>query len=73
MQVNSKGAHQVRPPLGPYSDARGLIVTRFQVPEGSLDPALHWLENRGLLTADWASDKGRESKFIASRQKGESN
>jgi DNA-binding PadR family transcriptional regulator len=35
-----------------------------QVPQGSLYPALHRLENRGLLTADWnMSDTGRESKF----------
>ena len=35
-----------------------------QVPQGSLYPALHRLENRGLLTADWKmSDTGRESKF----------
>ena len=35
-----------------------------QVPQGSLYPALHRLENRGLLTAAWKmSDTGRESKF----------
>src|SRR5205809_8010689 len=35
-----------------------------QVPQGSLYPALHRLENRGLLTADWkATDTGREAKF----------
>ena len=35
-----------------------------QVPQGSLYPALHRLENRGLLIADWKmSDTGRESKF----------
>ena len=35
-----------------------------QVPQGSLYPALHRLENRGLLTADWKrSETGRESKF----------
>lgn len=35
-----------------------------QVPQGSLYPALHRLENRGLLTADWKmSDTGREAKF----------
>jgi PadR family transcriptional regulator len=35
-----------------------------QVPQGSLYPALHRLENRGLLMADWKlSDTGRESKF----------
>ena len=35
-----------------------------QVPQGSLYPALHRLENRKLLTAEWkTSDTGRESKF----------
>jgi transcriptional regulator len=35
-----------------------------QVPQGSLYPALHRLEHRGLLTAEWKmSDTGRESKF----------
>jgi transcriptional regulator len=35
-----------------------------QVPQGSLYPALHRLERRGLLQADWkATDTGREAKF----------
>src|SRR5580698_8525276 len=35
-----------------------------QVPQGSLYPALHRLENRGLLTADWKdTETGREAKF----------
>jgi PadR family transcriptional regulator PadR len=35
-----------------------------QVQQGSLDPALHRLENRGLLAATWrASDTGRDAKF----------
>jgi len=35
-----------------------------QVPQGSLYPALHRLENRGLLEADWQhTDTGREAKF----------
>ena len=34
-----------------------------QVPQGSLYPALHRLENRGLLAADWKeTDTGREAK-----------
>ena len=42
-----------------------------QVPQGSLYPALHRLENRGLLTADWRlSDTGRESKFYRLTVKG---
>jgi len=36
----------------------------LQVQQGSLYPALHRLENRGLLAADWKeSDTGREAKF----------
>jgi DNA-binding PadR family transcriptional regulator len=35
-----------------------------QVQQGSLYPALHRLENRGMLTAEWMlSDTGREAKF----------
>jgi transcriptional regulator len=35
-----------------------------QTPQGSLYPALHRLENRGLLAAEWkASDTGREAKY----------
>jgi PadR family transcriptional regulator PadR len=44
-----------------------------QVPQGSLYPALHRLENRGLLTADWRmSDTGREAKFYRLTPKGRS-
>jgi PadR family transcriptional regulator PadR len=44
-----------------------------QVPQGSLYPALHRLENRGLLTADWKmSDTGREAKFYRLTPKGRS-
>lgn len=36
----------------------------FQVPEGSLYPALHRLEDRGLLQAKWEeTDSGRDAKF----------
>ena len=42
-----------------------------QVPQGSLYPALHRLEKRGLLTAEWkTSDTGRESKFYRLTPKG---
>src|SRR5260370_36305349 len=35
-----------------------------KVPQGSLYPALHRLESRGLLAADWKeSETGREAKF----------
>src|ERR1700729_1385643 len=42
-----------------------------QVPQGSLYPALHRLENRGLLTADWKSTgTGRDAKFYRLTRKG---
>ena len=47
--------------------SRGVV----QVPEGSLYPALHRLENRGLLTANWKkTDTGREAKFYRLTRKG---
>src|SRR5579864_7856936 len=43
----------------------------FQVQQGSLYPALHRLENRGWLGAEWrATDTGREAKFYALTRKG---
>jgi len=42
-----------------------------QVPQGSLYPALHRIENRGLITADWKdTDTGREAKFYRLTRKG---
>jgi len=42
-----------------------------QVPEGSLYPALHRMENRGLLAADWKkTETGREAKFYRLTRKG---
>ena len=38
----------------------------LQVQQGSLYPALHRLENRGWLDAEWRdSDTGREAKFYS--------
>ncbi|MFZ0333702.1 MAG: PadR family transcriptional regulator [Candidatus Acidiferrales bacterium] len=43
----------------------------FQVQQGSLYPALHRLENRGWLGAEWkATDTGREAKFYSLTKKG---
>jgi PadR family transcriptional regulator, regulatory protein PadR len=48
--------------------SRGVV----QVPEGSLYPALHRLENRGLLASDWKeTETGREAKFYQLTHKGE--
>ena len=47
--------------------SRGVV----QVPQGSLYPALHRLENRGLLEADWQmTETGREAKFYRLTRKG---
>ena len=63
--------------LGPvhgYAIAQRLQqVTRdvVQVPQGSLYPALHRLENRALLAANWKeSETGREAKYYQLTQKG---
>ncbi|MCA1563076.1 MAG: PadR family transcriptional regulator [Acidobacteria bacterium] len=43
----------------------------LQVQQGSLYPALHRLENRALLAAEWkASDTGRDAKFYRLTAKG---
>ena len=47
--------------------SRGVV----QVPEGSLYPALHRLENRDFLAADWKeTGTGREAKFYRLTRKG---
>ena len=61
-------------PLHGYAIAQRLQqVSRnvVQVPQGSLYPALHRLEYRGLLTADWKqTETGREAKFYRLTRKG---
>jgi transcriptional regulator len=61
-------------PIHGYAIAQRLqLLSRdvVQVPQGSLYPALHRLENRGFLTASWkASETGRESKFYRLTTKG---
>ncbi len=43
----------------------------LQVQQGSLYPALHRLENRKLLQAEWkSSDTGREAKFYRLTRQG---
>ena len=43
----------------------------LQVQQGSLYPALHRLENRGLLAAEWKpSETGRDAKFYRLTPKG---
>lgn len=43
----------------------------FQVPQGSLYPGLHRLEDRGWLQAEWKdSETGRQAKFYTLTKKG---
>ena len=43
----------------------------FQIQQGSLYPALHRLEDRGWLRAEWRqTETGREAKFYSLTQKG---
>jgi transcriptional regulator len=61
-------------PLHGYAIAQRLQqISRdvVQVTQGTLYPALHRLENRGYLAADWKpSDTGREAKFYRLTSKG---
>ena len=61
-------------PIHGYAIAQRLQqVSRdvLQVLQGSLYPALHRLENKGYLRAEWKeSDTGRESKFYSLTAKG---
>ena len=61
-------------PLHGYAIAQRLQqISRdvVQVTQGTLYPALHRLENRGYLAAEWkVSDTGREAKFYRLTPKG---
>jgi PadR family transcriptional regulator PadR len=61
-------------PLHGYAIAQRLQqISRdvVQVQQGTLYPALHRLENRGYLTAEWKlSDTGRDAKFYRLTKKG---
>lgn len=56
-------------PLHGYGIAQRLFQISnevLQVQQGSLYPALHRLENKGWLAADWkTSETGREAKFYS--------
>lgn len=44
----------------------------LQVPQGSLYPALHRLERRGLIKAEWgASDNNRRAKYYSLTRAGQ--
>ena len=61
-------------PLHGYAIAQRINRTSqalLHVPQGSLYPALHRLENKGLLTADWTeTESGREAKVYRLTKKG---
>ena len=63
-----------REPLHGWGVAKRILALSgdvLSVGQGSLYPALHRLENRGLLTADWKDTKtGREAKFYRLTRKG---
>ncbi len=61
-------------PLHGYGIAqriRLITAERFRIPQGSLYPALHRLENKGLLRGEWMpTATGREAKFYRLTAKG---
>ena len=61
-------------PLHGYAIAQRINRTSqalLQVPQGSLYPALHRLENKGFLAADWTeTESGREAKVYRLTRKG---
>jgi PadR family transcriptional regulator, regulatory protein PadR len=61
-------------PIHGYALAQRIrLISRdvLQIQQGSLYPALHRLENRGLLAADWnESETGRDAKFYRLTTKG---
>ena len=61
-------------PLHGYAVAQQLRLLsedRLRIPQGSLYPALHRLENKGYLAADWGpTDTGRDAKFYRLTAKG---
>ena len=61
-------------PIHGYALAQRIrLISRdiLQIQQGSLYPALHRLENRGLLTAEWKpSETGRDAKFYRLTPKG---
>src|SRR5262245_47817715 len=61
-------------PIHGYAIAQRLLQISkevLQVQQGSLYPALHRLENRGWLKADWqTSETGREAKYYSLTREG---
>jgi len=61
-------------PIHGYALAQRIrLISRdlLQIQQGSLYPALHRLENRGFLAAEWdESETGRDAKFYRLTAKG---
>ena len=61
-------------PIHGYALAHRIrLISRdiLQIQQGSLYPALHRLENRGFLVADWKeAESGRDAKFYRLTPKG---
>ena len=61
-------------PIHGYALAQRIrLISRdiLQIQQGSLYPALHRLENRGFLAAEWKeSETGRDAKFYRLTPKG---
>ncbi len=61
-------------PLHGYAIAQRIALSSralLQVPQGSLYPALHRLENKEWLSAEWdQTETGREAKFYKLTRKG---
>ena len=43
----------------------------FDLPEGTIYPALHRLESQGLLASDWSDDTGRRKRVYRLTPKGQ--
>jgi len=43
----------------------------FDLPEGTVYPALHRLENQGLLKSSWSEDSGRRKRIYQLTPKGQ--
>jgi len=43
----------------------------FDLPEGTIYPALHRLENQGLLKSSWSEDTGRRKRVYQLTSKGQ--
>ena len=50
---------------------RARSASVFDLPEGTVYPALHRLENQGLLHSSWSEDSGRRKRIYQLTPKGQ--